>query len=97
MFPRHFLCSHFWSIQQKFDFYIDLLRRRLRYNLPVFRFMQSKLNNLKENPELFDKFKNMLGRLGSGLHPTSQDILSIKEIFTKSPFSLESMPSNHLV
>lgn len=97
MFPRQFLSSHFWSIQQKFDFRLHYLRRRLTYNLPVFRYMQSKLSTLKSNHEKFEQCRHIFGRIGSGLHPTTQEIMDIKEIFTEAPYSLDSMPQYHLV
>lgn len=97
MYPRYFLSSHFWSIEQKHKFYEEIVRYRLSHNLRVFRFMQSRLDQLKENPEQFKKMRHILGLLGSGLHPTSQQILDIKDVFTKGPYSIDSLPRHHLV
>uniref|UniRef100_A0AAG5DJ29 Letm1 RBD domain-containing protein n=1 Tax=Anopheles atroparvus TaxID=41427 RepID=A0AAG5DJ29_ANOAO len=97
MYPRTLLTSHFWSIQQKVDFAQIDLRNRLVNNRRVFRFMQSKLDILKKNKDpTYEKFSYILGLLGSGLHPTSEEILDIKEVFQRPPFHLNSLGSSHL-
>ncbi|XP_058464350.1 LETM1 domain-containing protein 1 [Malaya genurostris] len=97
MYPRTFLTSHFWSIQQKVDFAQQDLRQRLAYNRRVFRCMQAKLDVLKkiQDPQ-HEKFSYILGLLGSGLHPTSDEILNVKDLFTRSPLCLRSLNSVHL-
>lgn len=96
MFPRQLLSSHFWSIQQKFEFYVDILEQRLKYNLNVFRFIQAKLSTIKEQKD-YDRFKQILGLLSSGLHPTVEEILAVRDIFEKAPYDLYSLPRSHLV
>lgn len=95
-FPRQLLTSHFWSIQQRFEFNRLNLEERLRYNLRVFRFMQAQLHKLK-NDENYEALKMILGMLGSGLHPTPAEILAVKEIFSKKPYELYSLPRSNLV
>lgn len=98
MYPRTLLTSHFWSAQQKLDFVQIDLRNRLLYNRRVFRCMQSKLDALKKTHDpAYEKFAYMLGLLGSGLHPTSEEILDVKEVFQRPPFHLNSLSSSHLV
>ncbi|XP_052872736.1 LOW QUALITY PROTEIN: LETM1 domain-containing protein 1 [Anopheles cruzii] len=97
MYPRTLLTSHFWSIQQKAEFAQIDLRNRLVYNRRVFRCMQSKLEVLKKNQDpMHKKISNILGLLGSGLHPTSDEILAAKEAFQRPPFHLNSLNSSHL-
>ncbi|XP_049541047.1 LETM1 domain-containing protein 1 isoform X2 [Anopheles darlingi] len=97
MYPRTLLTSHFWSIQQKVDFAQIDLRNRLVYNRRVFRCMQSKLDALKQTDDpAHGKVSNILGLLGSGLHPTSEEILDVKEVFQRPPFHLNSLNSSHL-
>lgn len=97
MYPRTFLTPHFWSIQQKVDFAQLDLKQRLQYNRRVFRCMQAKLDVLrKTNDPLCEKFGNILGLLGSGLHPTSEEILNIKDLFSRSPLHLDSLSGVHL-
>ncbi|XP_055609596.1 LETM1 domain-containing protein 1 [Uranotaenia lowii] len=97
MYPRTLLTSHFWSIQQKGEFAQQDLKQRLLYNRRVFRCMQSKLDMLRKTQDpLQEKFNNILGLLGSGLHPTSDEILDIKELFTRPPLNLRSLSSVHL-
>lgn len=97
MFPRHVLCTHFWTIEQRQRFSAQDLGHRLRHNLQVFRFMQTKAEQLKSDEPLAGPLRTMLGKLGSGLHPTTEEIFEINDIFTKTPFGLDSLPYNHLV
>lgn len=96
MFPRHLLSSHFWSLQQRADFAVEALRRRLYNQRPVLRCLQSRLEDV-EDPELFLKWRHILGLLGSGVHPTTQQILDVKQLFTGEPYHLKSIYSNHVV
>lgn len=96
MFPRQLLSSHFWSIQQRFEFYVNILEQRLRYNLPVFRYLQAKLSTIKLQKD-YDRLKHILGLLGSGLHPSSEEVIAVRDIFEKAPYDLFSLPRSHLV
>ncbi|XP_055626249.1 LETM1 domain-containing protein 1 [Toxorhynchites rutilus septentrionalis] len=97
MYPRKFLTSHFWSIQQKVDFAQEDLKQRLYYNRRVFRCMQAKLDVLRKAQDpLHEKFNSILGLLGSGLHPTSDEILNIQDLFVRPPFHLGHLSSVHL-
>ncbi|XP_019554251.2 LETM1 domain-containing protein 1 [Aedes albopictus] len=97
MYPRTFLTPHFWSIQQKVDFAQQDLKQRLHYNRRVFRCMQAKLDVLRRNNDpLCEQFGNILGLLGSGLHPTSEEILNIKDLFERPPLHLNNLSSVHL-
>lgn len=95
-FPRHLLCSHFWNLQQKSEFRIMILQRRLIHNRPVFRHLQAPLPHLTENP-LYDKWNAILSSLGSGSHPYAKDIIACKELFVGKPFHLHYLSSNHVV
>ena len=98
MFPRYLLTSHFWSIQQRSEFQEINLRDRISYNRKVLRCMQAKLNFIKKTDETnYNKWNYILGLLGSGLHPTSQEILDINDIFTRKPYDLNSLSSKHVV
>lgn len=96
MYPRTFLSPQFWSIQQKFQFQTEYLRERLQHNMRVFRFMQTKLDESK-NDKQYKELKTALGLLGSGLHPNVAQLLQLSEMFTRPPFSFESLPGHHLV
>ncbi|XP_063701381.1 LETM1 domain-containing protein 1 [Culicoides brevitarsis] len=99
MYPRTFLTSHFWTEKQKNDFRIAYLRERLIYNKPVFRLLQARLDVLKKTNDTkleHAKMKSVLDYLGSGTHPSPEEIIRLKTIFTKKPFNLESLTSRHL-
>lgn len=95
MFPRHLLTSHFWSIQQRSEFQQIFLKNRLFYNRKIYRILQSKLHLVKDNA-LQSKWNDVIGRLGSGLHPSAAELINIKELFTCPPYQLSSLSSKHL-
>lgn len=95
MFPRHLLTSHFWSIQQKNEFQELFLKERTSYNRKIFRLLQAKLDATKEASE-HKTWNYMLGLLGSGTHPTSDQVLSIQRIFDEPPYHLNDLTSSHL-
>lgn len=98
MFPKHLLSPHFWSMQQRYQFSTDMLQDRLRYQRHVFRFMQSKLDSLRDDDRTnFEKMRHVLGRLGSGQHPTVDEIKGLDQILTESDYSFQSLPHYHLV
>lgn len=96
MYPRTFLSPQFWSIQQKVNFKTDYLRERLQHNMRVFRFMQTKLDESRNDTQ-YKELKTVLGLLGSGLHPSVDQLLEIQEMFSRPPFDLASLPGHHLV
>lgn len=94
MYPRHLLTSHFWSIQQRVEFQELFLKERTSYNRKIFRLLQSKL----EATHLSGYYKTwnyVLGLLGSGTHPSAEEILSVKQIFNETPYHIESLSSSH--
>lgn len=97
MYPSYVFSSHFWSKEQKPKFYGQFLIKRLRYNLPVYRFIQKKLLSLPKDDPNTELFKSILGRVGSGHHPTAAEILAVSALFTAAPLSLEALPLSHLV
>lgn len=96
MFPRSFLTSHFWTLQQRAEFKEFYFHERLTYNKPVLRCLQAKLKSTKTHPK-YEQFRNVLGQLGSGTHPTVEQILDIKDIFAEAPFNIISLPGKHIV
>ncbi|XP_013107591.1 LETM1 domain-containing protein 1 [Stomoxys calcitrans] len=95
MYPRTFLTAHFWTLQQRAEFREYYFLERLTYNRPVLRCLQAKLKSLKKHPK-HEQFAQVLGQLGSGTHPSVEQILDIKDIFADTPFSLVSLPGKHI-
>jgi hypothetical protein len=58
--------------------------------------MQGRLEDVEE-PELFHKWRHILGLLGSGVHPSTTEILEVKQLFAGEPYHLKSIYSNHVV
>lgn len=89
------LCSHFWSIQQKAEFTVQDLTDRLRNNKPVFRALQAKIDSVPPR-DLKKKWQRVIGLLGSGVHPSAQEVLACKDLFSKEPYSLSNLSYPHM-
>lgn len=96
MKPKKLLCSHFWSIQQKAEFSIEDLKERLRNNKPVLRALQAKLDDIPDS-NTKKKWQRVLALLGSGVHPSPNEVLECKELFTKEPYHLGCLSYSHMV
>lgn len=96
MYPRKLLTHHFWTLQQRSEFAILNLQDRISYNLKVFRFLQSKLSQIK-NDVNYEKWRHVLGSIGSGTHPTPEDLISVKDLFTAAPYKTRSLSYMHIV
>jgi hypothetical protein len=57
--------------------------------------MQSMLEATRPSG-YFHTWNYVLGLLGSGTHPSVEEILSAKEIFLESPYHINSLSSSHL-
>lgn len=97
MFPKQFLSPHFWSIQQRVKFTTDMLQDRLYHQRSVFRFMQSRLEVLRNDDTAFRQMRLVLGRLGAGQHPSVEDVVALTTVMSRPPYNLESLPQNVLV
>lgn len=95
MYPRTFLTSHFWSLQQRSEFQELYIKERTANNKKIFRRLQQNLDSTIRSP-YHREFNYLLGLLGSGTHPSADDIIAIKDIFLHSPYKLDSLPSAHL-
>ncbi|XP_072399760.1 LETM1 domain-containing protein 1 isoform X2 [Diabrotica undecimpunctata] len=96
MFPRYLLCSHFWNLKQKSEYQILSLKDRLTHNRPIFRHLQSQMYFLKPHC-LYKSWKEVVGKIGSGVHPTVGEIAKCKELFMTEPYHLLYLSSNHIV
>jgi LETM1-like protein len=94
-FPRHLLTSHFWSIQQRSEFQELYLRDRTSHNRKIFRFLQAKLDQT-EDSGYYQTWNYILGLLGSGTHPSAEEILSVRQIFSDDPYDVDHLTSSHL-
>lgn len=95
-FPRQLLTSHFWNLQQKTEFRIIYLKKRLTHHRPVFRHLQGRLNEIDDKVAK-DKWASTLGLLGSGVQPTIDDILECKDLFQMDPYKLNRLRRSHIV
>ncbi|XP_013189128.1 LETM1 domain-containing protein 1 [Amyelois transitella] len=92
--PKSLLCSHFWSIQQRVEFTTQDLKERLKYNKPVLRALQAQLDAIP-NGEIKERWRRVLGLLGSGVHPTPEDVLECQSLFIEGPYELSGITYSH--
>ncbi|KAG7313457.1 hypothetical protein JYU34_000582 [Plutella xylostella] len=92
--PRALLCSHFWSIQQKAEFSVIELKERLRHNRPTFRALQAKLESIPD-VVMKEKFRKIIAMLGSGVHPSAEEIIACKLLFSQGPYHLSNLSYSH--
>lgn len=95
-YPRQMLCTHFWTIQQRSEFQIYYLRQRLLNHRPTFRCMQEQLDTLKEH-RLYNDWAEILGLVGSGAQPTTEQIIACKELFESGPYQIGYLKGSHVV
>lgn len=72
------------------------MMRRLQCNKPVLRCLQAKLKSLERHHK-YEEFRTILGQLGSGTHPSAEDLIAVKDIFAEGPYSLLGMTRKHVV
>ncbi|XP_072743889.1 LETM1 domain-containing protein 1 [Anoplolepis gracilipes] len=94
-FPRYLLTSHYWTLQQKLDFMLFDHKNRLKHNRPLFRCMQAELKTIKDQT-LRIKWRDVIACLGSGTHPTTKNIMVCSELFSGSPYSLNTLKRKHM-
>lgn len=93
-FPRQFLSSHYWSIEQRNRFAIQDHTKKLYYYRPVFRHLQKRLSMIKSES---GKCLKAFSKLGSGTHPTVPEILELSPFFENEPYHLDSLSHTHLI
>jgi len=93
-FPKHFLSSHFWSLQQRFDFALEDHIKSLRYFRPNFRSMQQRISSVQDE-KLRAAMNLILSKLASGVHPSVKEILEVQKLFKEEPFHLNSLHVQH--
>lgn len=94
--PRFWLISHFWTPEQRIEFGTLDIKDRISHNRDIFRALQAKLPQV-ESRDYYDNWNNILAKLGSGQHPTADEIIAIKELFTEAPYTHRSLSRSHLV
>ncbi|CAN8003536.1 unnamed protein product [Ixodes pacificus] len=92
LFPKQLLTWHFWSLEQRVDFSVATQRKKVSNYLPVFRYMQANVPKGEEGQKLLRIFH----KLGSGTHPTVEDILDAKQYFIDKPLALSKLSRKHL-
>lgn len=96
LFPRLLLTSHYWSLEQRFNFISHYHKKRLKHNKPLLRCLQNRVDSIA-NPLLRVKWSGVIACLGSGTHPTASEIISCVDLFVEPPYSLDSLTRKHTV
>lgn len=96
-FPHLLLTSHYWSIQDKLNFLLKEHKRRLKHNKPLFRCVQAQMKSGMPDQDMKQHFREIIALLGSGRHPSTEEILSCIKLFSGPPYALKSLRRNHIV
>lgn len=72
------------------------IKRRISQNRAIFRALQAKLPMI-ESSEHYALWSGVLAKLGSGQHPTVDEIIATKPIFAVSPYIHRSLANPHVV
>ncbi|XP_047351328.1 LETM1 domain-containing protein 1 [Vespa velutina] len=94
-FPRQLLTHHFWTPEQKASFMLHFHKKRFKYSRPLFYCMQNKVNYIN-NELLKIKWNGIIACLGSGEHPTIENVLSCITIFASSPYSINTLEHKYM-
>lgn len=95
LFPRQLLTHHFWTPEQKASFMIYFHKKRFKHSRPLFYCMESKINYIN-NELLKIKWNGIIACLGSGEHPTIQNVISCITLFKSSPYSMNTLEHKHM-
>ena len=68
LFPRQLLCRHFWTAQQRVDFGVFYLRRRLHHYSSVLHYMERQAGNMRDGGQRgqLEELLRKVGREGEG-------------------------------
>lgn len=94
-FPRQLLTSHYWTAQQKTDFMILDLRKRLKHNACLFKYFQTNVPMIQDKL-LMRKWTDIIACLGSGSHPDTNNIIYCSELFLGPPYGIDYLKRKHL-
>ncbi|XP_012269064.2 LETM1 domain-containing protein 1 isoform X1 [Athalia rosae] len=94
-FPRIFLTSQYWDLQQRLDFALIDHKNRLKHNKPLLRCVQASLSKI-EDQCLKNKWNEVIATLGGGRHPAPEEIVDCKELFQGPPYSLKALGRRHV-
>lgn len=96
MYPRKLLTHQFWTPQQRSEFFVLELQDRLANNRRILRLLQAKSSQIKNDPN-YPTWKHIIAQLGSGMHPTVDEIIKVKDIFAEMPYKTASLSYTHVV
>ncbi|XP_076460103.1 LETM1 domain-containing protein 1-like [Babylonia areolata] len=90
VFPRLLLSHHFWTEQQRHEFWQKELKHRLEHLQPILDNMQLMSRHI-DDPDMECKVLNIVRKLQHSVHPTVTDILVVKPLFESYPYNLERL------
>ncbi|GIY52657.1 LETM1 domain-containing protein 1 [Caerostris extrusa] len=95
LFPRKCLTYHFWTLQQKENFSLAYQRKRLLFYRPVFRNLQARVQDIQDDA-LRNRCQDIFYKIGSGVHPSVDEIVQVKRLFIDKPYGIFNMSLAHL-
>lgn len=62
----------------------------------MFRSLQARVDSIGD-PSMRNHWEHVIKLLGSGLHPSTRQVLTCKPLFGEKPYHLNSLYSSHVV
>ncbi|KAI0219858.1 hypothetical protein LSAT2_028626 [Lamellibrachia satsuma] len=96
LFPRQLLCRHFWTPEQRIDFALFYLKRRLYYYPSILHYMERHTSTIKDLGKR-KVFEDILLKLERGAAPSVDELLDSKDLFVGQPFGLDYLTKVHKI
>lgn len=97
-YPRHILCKHFWTLQQRVEFTMLQHRKKLLNQRAVFRSLQLQLDSeaVRKDRQLYRMWSHSIACLGSGQHPRPEVVVRCLPLFRGDPYHLDYLTPSHV-
>lgn len=96
LFPRQLLCRHFWTPEQRIEFALFYLKRRLHYYPSILHYMERHAGTIDDVVKR-KLFEDILLKLERGHCPSVDELMDTKDLFVGRPFGLDYLTKVHKI
>ncbi|KAL8580119.1 hypothetical protein ACOMHN_061233 [Nucella lapillus] len=90
VFPRLLLSHHFWTEQQRQEFWQRELKHRLEHLQYILDHMHLMSRHI-EDSAMEERIVNIARKLRHSIHPSVTDVLDVKPLFASYPYNLDRL------
>ncbi|XP_050418146.2 LETM1 domain-containing protein 1 [Patella vulgata] len=95
MFPRFLLSHHFWTPEQRIQFYTQDLKKQIEHYSPIIQSLKFHSRHITDD-NLQKKIRKIVGKLEHNVLPTTDEILQVKSLFNGSPYHIDRISITYL-